>query len=177
MRALLASLLLLSACTTAPERADEAKLTDAATRPDVAPSNTAAPAADDKLAGTYSESHPIMVVGERELVEEQVEDCLFVEPAEDGGLRFSFLLIQTNGQSCEMRGVARPGEAGSWVFEEEAAEGQIGCRMELRVTERAISLYDVDDGCKPMWCGANAEISQTDFARATREDGNSCSAE
>lgn len=178
MRTLLASLLFISACTTAPERADEAKLTDATPRPDTAPSGEAAPpAADARLAGTYSESHPIMVVGDPDWVEEQVEDCLFVEPVEDGGLRFNFMLIQANAHSCSMRGVARPAGANSWVFEEEGDDGKTGCRLEIDVTERAISLEDVDDRCRQMWCGARASIAQTDFARATRKDGDSCGAE
>ena len=74
-----------------------------------------------------------------------------------------------------MEGVARPDGPGSWVFEEEGDEGKTGCKLEIDVTERAISLEDVDDRCRQMWCGARASISQADFARATRKDGNSCS--
>lgn len=174
LRALcLLSLLCLACPATAPERAEQAPLTAQTPAPQGAP----AAAKDDGAlkAGTYTNTHPIMMVGEGDdWVEEQVDDCIWLEPSEDGSLSFSFILIQANAHTCSMEGVASPRGPDLWSFVQEAEEGQERCELRIKVTDKAIILEDVEDKCRQTWCGARAAIGSADFARQTRKSGNAC---
>lgn len=174
LRALcLLSLLCLACPASSPERAEDAPLTERTPATQGTP--PAAKADDGSLkAGTYTNTHPIMMVGEGDdWVEEQVDDCIWLEPGADGALSFSFILVQANAHTCSMEGNAAPRGPGLWSFVSEE-EGMEPCELKIKVTDKAIILEDVEDKCRQSWCGARASIGGADFARQTRKSGNTC---
>jgi hypothetical protein len=174
LRALLPLVLItaLTACSTPAKQADTADTTKTAeVKPEATPSNLAT----GLQAGTYSAKHSIEILGDGdEWVEEEVEDCLWTEPTAEG-VRFSFVLVQANGHTCSMDGVAAPEGANTWRYVEPPEEGNDqSCQLIIRADANMVEIEDVNEGCRQVWCGARASIGTTGFSRDTRKDEKTC---
>ena len=122
-----------------------------------------------KVVGIYSKTHEIFVLDEEGLwVSASVSDSLHLDIHPDGGLSFRFILIQTNGHSCSMEGVARE-KNGYWEYREPVFDDSTSedgeCILRLRFSESEIWLQDLGNHCRSNYCGQRAGIDGVRFGR------------
>jgi hypothetical protein len=115
----------------------------------------------DTLAGDYRRQHRVFVFHGNEPVETEVEDRLSLDATGTGGLRFAFRLIDNNGESCEMEGVA---VARSGRFEYRSPEQ---CTLQIRKLGNEVLVEDVGDNCRERYCGDRASIGRVAFGIAS----------
>jgi len=120
--------------------------------------------------GVYVIKDKILVYdGDRDRWEpKEVENCLALAPDGENSVKFSFVLIHTNGHQCQMDGVATlvgnhlefrpPSEQGP-------SEEQNQCLLRIKVRKHSIILEDNELMCRTYYCGARAGIDGWGFDR------------
>lgn len=98
---------------------------------------------------------------------ESVTNCLDLKAAGDD-LSFVFSLEFPAEQSCGMKGVAKSSGDSSWTYKGSAKDDDADCELKLSVKGEQISLLDVGDNCRKMWCGARASINGESFMKDQR---------
>jgi len=83
-------------------------------------------------------------------------DCLSIQPAADGGIRYDFAFNFPYDHMCEMHGEAKLIKPGVW---EDVS--QENCRLVIDFDGKSWSVNDPDSSCREMWCGARGNIGHS----------------
>lgn len=97
------------------------------------------------------------------------EDILELVRVTDDTLYFRTHLEFYNGHICEIYGLARYSQAGTFVHNEPPLlEEDPPCQLQIQVTDKDITFVDPDGTCNPGHCGMRGSLSKEGFARTTR---------
>jgi len=100
----------------------------------------------------------------------QATDCLSIQPAANGAIRFDFAFHFPYDHMCEMGGEADLESPGVWEVTTED-----GCRLVIDFDGKSWSVNDPDSSCREHWCGARGHIGHsfpTSKARALTKCGS-----
>jgi hypothetical protein len=157
----------------APEGDGAAAVEQTTTEEAPAQETTDTPATEG-LAGRYTNTHGIQVVGDGDEWEmEEATDCLSISGVDDERMKFAFELYFNNNHTCMMSGVAERDGPDQWVFTEKIEDGD--CTLRISIVEDSIELRDSDSGCRAHYCGMRGLIDGASFSRDShKSDPGSC---
>lgn len=96
----------------------------------------------------------------------EATDCLNIQPAANGAIRYGFALHFPYDHMCEMHGTAALESPGVWVD-----SSQEGCRLVISFDGKSWSVDDPDSSCRENWCGARGNIGHAFPADKAQELG------
>ncbi len=117
---------------------------------------------DAELYGTYARQHSVEGGGSVH----DITHCLTIMPDKGNRVRFSLYVESYDFRSCSLEGVALANGA-NLEFRRTAqvnTDAPVNCLLRFTIDGKTISVDDVDENCRPAYCGVGARLNMS-FSR------------